>query len=295
MSVPHWLRQRERSNAFWINTIVWIALHLGRPVARLLLYPITAYFLSFSRSSRAASREYLARVLPHPVRLSDLFRHYHTFAQTILDRLFVYAGRASLFDLEIRGFELLESLVANRQPCLLVGAHFGSVDLLRTLAVVNKGLSIRALMYPGNASRIMSLFRRINPELSDGIIALGRPQTFIDVAEFLEAGGCVALLGDRSMREEKRISCSFLGRPASFPEAPARLARLFRVPLLMFACMHRGDTRYAVRFELIADFRTDPHPATADVVQRYAGRLEALCREFPYNWFNFYDFWADAN
>ena len=29
-------------------------------------------------------------------------------------------------------------------------------------------------------------------------------------------------------------------------------------------------------------------------MQRYVSTLEALCREAPYNWFNFYDFWADA-
>ncbi|WP_139557133.1 LpxL/LpxP family acyltransferase [Methylotetracoccus oryzae] len=291
MTAPHWLRQRERSNTFWINTIVWIALHVGRPVARALLYPITAYFLVFSGTARAASRQYLARVLTRPPRTRDLFRHYHTFAQTLLDRLFVYAGRASLFRLDVRGFELLEGFIATGQPCLLVGAHYGSVDLLRTLAVVDKGLSIRALMYPENASRIMSLFRRINPSLSDGIIALGRPDTFIDVAAFLEAGGCVALLGDRSMRDEKRVACEFLGSPAWFPEAPARLARLFRVPLLLFACTHSGDAEYAVHFELLADFRAEPLPTNAEVVQQYARRLEDLCRGSPYNWFNFYDFW----
>jgi predicted LPLAT superfamily acyltransferase len=29
-------------------------------------------------------------------------------------------------------------------------------------------------------------------------------------------------------------------------------------------------------------------------LERYVATLEALCREAPYNWFNFYDFWADA-
>lgn len=294
MTAPQWLRQRERSNPFWIHVIAWIALHLGRPVARALLYPITAYFLVFSSTSRAASRAYLTRVLGRPPRVAELFHHYHTFAQTILDRLYVYAGRAALFRLEVEGFELLEHYLAHRQPCLLVGAHFGSVDLLRTLGAVNKGVSIRALMYPGNASRIMSLFRRINPDLADGIIPLGRPQTFIDVADHLEAGGCVALLGDRSMGEEKRLACHFLGSPAWFPEAPARLARLFRTPLLMFACSHRGNAEYVVHFELLADFRTEPQPTNAEVVQRYAERLESLCRASPYNWFNFYDFWDGA-
>ena len=31
----------------------------------------------------------------------------------------------------------------------------------------------------------------------------------------------------------------------------------------------------------------------AEAVQRYAALLESLCRETPFNWFNFYDFWAD--
>jgi predicted LPLAT superfamily acyltransferase len=31
-----------------------------------------------------------------------------------------------------------------------------------------------------------------------------------------------------------------------------------------------------------------------DAMQVYVQRLESLCREAPYNWFNFYDFWADG-
>ena len=30
-----------------------------------------------------------------------------------------------------------------------------------------------------------------------------------------------------------------------------------------------------------------------EAMQRYVALLEALCREAPYNWFNFFDFWAD--
>jgi predicted LPLAT superfamily acyltransferase len=28
-----------------------------------------------------------------------------------------------------------------------------------------------------------------------------------------------------------------------------------------------------------------------DAVRLYASRLEHYCRDAPYNWFNFYDFW----
>ena len=30
-------------------------------------------------------------------------------------------------------------------------------------------------------------------------------------------------------------------------------------------------------------------------LERYVATLEALCREAPYNWFNFYDFWSHAD
>lgn len=291
MPRPRWLYQRERSNLFWLHTIVWIALYVGRPFARALLYPITAYFLVFSDASRAASRQFLKRVLRIRVGFAQLFRHYHTFAQTILDRVFVYTGRPDLFEMDVHGFELLEQRVAEGRGCVLVGAHLGSFDLLRTLGILDQGLSIRALMYPENASRILQIFQGLNPQLCADIIELGRPESLIDVEETLDRGGFVALLGDRCMRDEKRVSCNFLGDAAWFPEAPARLARLFQVPLVMFACLHRGNARYEVRFELLDDFRDRQSRDVRDVVERYAGRLESLCREAPYNWFNFYDFW----
>jgi len=34
--------------------------------------------------------------------------------------------------------------------------------------------------------------------------------------------------------------------------------------------------------------------ALIEDVQRYAERLEEVCRQAPDNWFNFYDFWDEA-
>lgn len=290
---PRWLRQRERSNLFWLHTIVWIALHVGRPAARLLLLPITAYFLVFSSAARGASRDFLRRVLKPPIGLAHLFRHYYTFAATILDRVFVYTGRHDLFRLDVRGFELLEARLAIGQGCVLVGGHVGSVDLLRALGIVDKGLSIRAMMYPENAERIQRIFRGLNPRLCDDIIEIGRPDSLVDIGDTLQRGAFVALLGDRGVHGEKRARCTFLGSPAWFPEAPARLARMFEVPLIQFACLYRGNANYEVRFELLHDFARDPAVDLHTVIGRFAACLETLCRDAPYNWFNFYDFWSD--
>ena len=71
-----------------LRIMTWISLRLGRPAARAVLHLIAVYFVLLSPDSRSASRDYLARVLGRPVRLSDLYRHIFTFAATIHDRVY---------------------------------------------------------------------------------------------------------------------------------------------------------------------------------------------------------------
>jgi predicted LPLAT superfamily acyltransferase len=91
----------------------------------------------------------------------------------------------------------------------------------------------------------------------------------------------------------------FLGRDAAFDDGPLRLALLLRRPVLFMAGLYRGGKVYDVRLEPLADFSHAPTDAAAreallhQALRDYVARLEALCREAPYNWFNFHDFWNE--
>jgi predicted LPLAT superfamily acyltransferase len=67
--------------------------------------------------------------------------------------------------------------------------------------------------------------------------------------------------------------------------------------VILMLGIYCGGNRYRVVFEPIADFsgveRRDREEAIRRAVVRYAARLESYCREYPYNWFNFFDFWAE--
>ena len=62
--------------------------------------------------------------------------------------------------------------------------------------------------------------------------------------------------------------------------------------------LYLGGNRYAIHFELLADFSTaarDQRDSVLDVaITRYASLLDKYCRKAPYNWFNFFDFWQSA-
>jgi predicted LPLAT superfamily acyltransferase len=66
--------------------------------------------------------------------------------------------------------------------------------------------------------------------------------------------------------------------------------------MVLFFGLYLGGRRYEMRLEPFADaIVLDARDREASVrpwVERYARRLEHHCRLAPYNWFNFYDFWA---
>ncbi len=290
-----WLELPERSNLFWLNTINWISLRVGRWLSRLLLYPITAYFVVFSYRSRSASRDYLRRVLGRDCGWAEVFQQYHTFACTLLDRIYLFAGQDQCLDIRMQGMEVLDRYARSGRGCLLVGAHLGSFEIARAVGLLRKEYRIKALVYGEGTPRITGLYQKLNPSFFEDIIYMGGVDSLVGLDEHAHQGGIIALLGDRSVHDSKRIRCEFFGEPAWFPEAPALLSRILDMPLVLFFCLHRGEGRYEVRFEHLADpprvARHEREAAVHDIMQCYANRLEHYCRLAPYNWFNFYDFW----
>ena len=295
---PAWLSQRERGSRSLIWLIVKIALVLGRPAGRALLYPICAYFVLFSGRARRASREYLHRALDRPPGWRDLFAHYQCFARTILDRVFLLAGQSDRFDCDIEGIDILRGALAQGRGCLLYGAHFGSFDVLRALGLADSPVPVNVLMHEDNAEKLNGVLAALNRELPLQIIPLGRAETMLKVAEALSRNEIVGLLADRVVAGDKMLQCRFLDAEAAFPEGPFILASVLKAPVVLFSAVYGGGRRYQVRFEPVADPRAAPADGRRESmqvqVQHYADWLARRCRAAPYNWFNFYDFWTHA-
>ena len=100
---PAWAQRRERGSLLALRLMAWVAVTLGRPVARWLLHPITLYFLLFAAAPRRHSARYLGRVLGRRATWRDQYRHFHSFASTVLDRVYFVRGQTAAFDLTMRG------------------------------------------------------------------------------------------------------------------------------------------------------------------------------------------------
>jgi len=291
---PEWMERPERSNTLALRTIFWVAMVLGRPVARLLLYPICLYFLAFTPTPRAASLQYLSRVLGRKAGIADSFQHYHTFAATILDRLYLLKEQFSRFDVHVHGAEIVEELIAAGKGCVLLGAHIGSFEIIRSTGRT-RGFKVSMVMYEENARITGEVFEAINPALQMEVIGLGKVDSMLKVEAALARGEFVGMLADRTIKGGGTVSCPFLGEQAAFPAGPIRIAAMLKRPIALMFGIYRGGNRYEVYFERLAMLdqigSRERDSMIGHLLRHYSGRLEHYCRLAPYNWFNFYDFW----
>ena len=273
-----------------------LSLAVGRRAGRVVLYVIAAYFFLFAPRARRASLAYLRRALGRRPTARDRFRQVMAFATTIHDRVYLLNDRFELFDIAVAGEDLMWERVRAGNGAFLVGAHFGSFEVTRAIGRRQPDLRVAMVAYEANARKINASMAAINPALAGGTVGLGSLDAMLKVRGLLDEGVFVGMLGDRTPGGEATEVVEFLGAPARFPLGPMRLAALLGRQVILMVGVYCGGNRYRVVFERIADFsavsREEREAAIRGAVVRYAGRLESYCREYPYNWFNFFDFWG---
>jgi len=292
----HWSEKRERSNPATLQLICWIALHTSRFIARLFLYPITFYFYFTSPQVRVASRNYLRRISGLNGSALQVAKHIFYFSATILDRVYFLTDQFHRFDIKINGLEHIEAQQASGKGCILLGAHLGSFELLRALAVHNK-MPFKILMYQDHNAMITKVFNSLNPDVASSVINLADASAMLKMNESLAGGDMVGMLGDRYIDSDKRINCHLLNDNVDFPAGPMTLATITNVPVIFFCGVYCGKNKYEIYIEKLTDAAQLSRRERADYVtkstQLYVDRIEFYLKKHPYNWFNFYDFWQD--
>jgi predicted LPLAT superfamily acyltransferase len=290
-----WTDFPERGTPVLLRLIGWIGVYGGRWAARVLLYPITLYFLVCGSAIRRVSHLYLQRVRGRQAHWWHVFRHFYCFAATILDRIYLLKGEFERFHVTFYGKEILHRQIENGKGCILLGSHMGSFEVLRTLGVTQQDLPLKVLMNIAHNENITRFLDALNEKIAGTVIVLERSDTLLKVRESLDAGFLIGMLGDRASSDGKTTRCQFLGAPATFPAGPVLLAAAMHCPVILFFGLYRGGNSYEIHFENFAEqiILNRDHRAEAinHWMQRYVARLEHYARLAPYNWFNFYSFW----
>ncbi|HTH74251.1 MAG TPA: glycosyltransferase [Trinickia sp.] len=304
-----WWRIAERGSRTGMRLLALSCRLFGMRATRLWLHPIVAYFLVTGRAARLESHRYFARLkdvspegtTPSP-NWRSAYRHMLAFAEAGLDKLAAWTGRVAQDDVAFDDPSAFDALVASGKGALVIGAHLGNLEMSRALAVRGAHAKVTAVVYTEHARRFNSVLAGAHRDFASRMVEVADfgPETAMLMQQRIDAGELLVIVGDRvPAHEAGRVTqAPFLGADASFAQGPYVLAHALGCPVYLLFCLkERG--RYRLYFEPFAERiqlpRRERSAHLAAHARRYAQRLEYYCRKAPFQWFNFFDFWARQN
>ena len=294
--------------------MMFLLLKLMPPIVmRVLAFPVGFFFWLFAPKARRVSAAYLAALhaADPSQRRRHTLKHILSFAIALTEKVEVWAGKFSFKQIHFQDddvAELVHELEAGRGVMLLV-SHLGNSELLRALADYNetgvtKPFVVNSVADFAITSKFNALIERVNANSTVNLIdasSIGA-DTIIMMQDRLEKGELVVIAGDRTSANTRNrfVTAPFLGKEAPFAYGSFLLAALLDVPTYFMFGLRQKDIsvrpqynlyvkKSAVRFDCTRGERDSRIRA---MVAEYAAELEAHCKQNPYQWYNFFDFWA---
>jgi len=295
----HWSALAERGLYWGLRLGAFFYGVLGRRGSMALLSPVVLYFYLTGRQQRRASHDFLRRALGRDVGFREGYAHFRSFMGRALDTFAGWAGKlppGSVVEAEV---EPLRAAEASREGALFIISHHGNVDVTRATLDAETRRRLVVLVHTHHAQNYNRVLKEFNPEAAINtfqVTDMG-PDTAIAMQERIERGDWLFIAGDRTpVGGGQRFSAvPFLGAPAPFSQGPYILAALLDCPVYLMFCRREGG-RFRLSVERFAERvilpRKSREQALAEYAARYALRLEAQALADPYQWYNFFDFWA---
>ena len=276
-----------------IRCLVAVMRVVDRRVIYCFMALIVPFYMLFNHKGYISIYRFFRRRLGFgPLKsFCKVYANHFRFGQVIIDRYAAYAGKK--FSYTIDGNELFLKLMQSDGGFVQLSSHAGSFEM------VGYGLTsdlkrINGLLFAGE-SQVMKDFRRsiLASHNIDLIEVDGTMSHIFAMNAALDRGEIVSMTGDRLLGSPKALKCMFMGAEAKFPMGPFALAVQKEVPMLAMFAMRENARSYKVFVRRIeSDAELPLRARMTAMAQDFAAELEEIVRQYPTQWFNYYDFWA---
>ncbi len=283
----------------------------------LFIYPIAFFFYIFSKRGRVESKNYQKQLKQYtnglsPKKISP-FKQILSFSFCVVEKMAGWLGNFHYDELITHDDDLknLQTQLENGKGALLIGSHLGNIELLRGLSSfgedgVNKKISITTIMELKSTEQFNKTLQEINPNVNFQVVD---PSTIginsiIEFQEQIENGGLVVITGDRTSAKARSrvIRQKFLGKDADFPYGVFVLATLLKAPTYYIFGLREKTSMLNPKYNIFIeksniDFKNSNQKREEKITSlctEFVQKLEKFCIKFPYQWYNFYNFWLLA-
>jgi predicted LPLAT superfamily acyltransferase len=258
-----------------------------------------AWYVLLYPSIRRRCSFYLRRRFPDRTRslqrLLDTYRLVQAYATTLVDIKVQAMFGPGRFTVASPDHEALQQLAGSARGFVLVHAHVGCWQIgMATLREFGKDLSI--VMAPDQHTQQM---------MEQNDLQVIDPRTGLESAmrmtDTLLSGNILVMMGDRTIGSDAGVvGVDFLGAKAMLPVSPFRMASATGVPVVVMTAPRVGRRAYEMRLAKVINVPPGLGRVAANYepyCRQFAECVEAFVRDYPWQFYNFFDVWegADSN
>ena len=263
------------------------------PLAYACMVPVIPFVMLFGRRGYLASyRFFRKRMGRGPLHaFFSVYANEFRMGQVVVDRFALYAGRS--FTLQNDDRPVFKRLEEAEPGFVQLGSHTGNFEMAGYLLRPLKRMGV--LVFSGETETIMQQRAAVFSRSSIEMVPVAEDMSHLfTLNDILRDGGIVSMPGDRVFGSQKTFACPFFGDPAPFPAGPFILAAQRSVPIAAVFVMKEGVRRYRIFVRQLGEKLDPALPSRARaqaMALEFAACLEGVVRQYPTQWFNFYDFW----
>ena len=311
----HWTDEKEviKTNKPLKFTLLFLR-NVPGVIYRVLIFPVTFFYFIFAKRARKAAVEYQKQLREFsgkkiPARISS-YRQIVSFAFCIIEKMEGWLGKIKFEQIKYHDDDLndLLELLKEGKGALLITSHLGNMELLRSLSDYNKQLvgrevPVYVVMDMEINRNFSDTLKSVNPKVSFNVISSNDfgPDAMVTLMEAVEKGALVVIAGDRTSPhvKEKNLKINFLGKEASFPYGVFLIPALMKAPLYFMFGLREKLSVFSPKQNVYiekchTDFdcpRSEREERIIKCCREFAACLEKFCLLYPYQWYNFFNFW----
>ncbi len=309
------VKEEAARSAFPYLLTFWCLRHFPRFFTNFIVWCASLFYFIFDRRSRTEAIRY-QKVLKefNPGLKMMPLRQLVSFALSLVEKIDCWTNSENPIPFEnIRlhddnAPELISQLNEKRGAFVFI-SHFGNFEVLRSLASAHKMGVQREVPFTvisdnDVSSEFSKVLQKIAPNFFENTVTINEitPATIERFMDTISRGGLVVCAGDRLSKNAsgRIVAQDFLGKPAPFSYGAFLLAVLLDAPIYFIFGFKKSNLFFSRKFEMyvrkartqVSSSRKKRDECIKGLCSEYARTLEEFCGIYPYQWYNFFDFWA---
>lgn len=285
---------KSKGSVLGYRIFVFFIKNISISAAYFILYFVAFYYTIFSLKSNKAIFYYFHKRLgfSNLKALIAIYKSYFTFGKTLIDKTAISSGLRNRFTYDFDGKENLIKLLKENKGGILISAHVGNFEIAKHFfAEIDFNSQINLVTTNNEHEAIKNYIDSVSTEKKSIklIIVQDDLSHIYEINNALSNNELVCFTGDRYMEGTKFIEAPILGKKAKFPAGPFLLASRLRTPVIFVYLMKETNKHY----HLYARVTKVKHRDTEGLLREYITSVESIIKKYPYQWFNYFDFWDE--